>query len=548
MRKKKKHKRAADAHPIPLPPYGSYVFLGFVILFFGLIRIRLLSFPLERDEGEYAYAGQLILRGLAPYQLCYTMKLPGTAAAYALFMAVFGQTSTGVHLGLLFVNSAAIVCVYFLAERLFGKLGGVVASASFAFLSLLPSVYGFAGHATQFVVLPAAGGILLLLKAIESKKLSQFFWSGVLLGLAVLMKHPGILFLLFGIFWLAWSHWTPPRDWRRLTAQAATLLSGSVVPFALTCLILLKAGVLHKFWFWTFAYARQYGTVQTLSQGLNDLWTTGLLVVSSAALIWAIAAVGLGLMLWDSKTRSHFPFAAGFLFFSFAAVCPGLYFRNHYFVLMLPAVALLCAGAVTAGTNLLRGSAAAQKWAVFPVVLFLLALGVSILHEEEFFFEMNPVAASRKYYSVNPFVEALEISDFLRAHSSIEDRVAVVGSEPEIYFYSQRLSATGYVYMYPLMEPQPYASTMQKEMIAEIEATHPRFLVMVDDPLSWLHRDESDPTIILWFTKYAQAGYHLVGLADMLKDGTEYHWADAATYQPRSPFRVFVYERSSAAP
>jgi hypothetical protein len=124
----------------------------------------------------------------------------------------------------------------------------------------------------------------------------------------------------------------------------------------------------------------------------------------------------------------------------------------------------------------------------------------------------------------------------------------VVGSEPEIYFYSQRLSATGYVYMYPLMEPQPYASTMQKEMIAEIEATHPRFLVMVDDPLSWLHRDESDPTIILWFTKYAQAGYHLVGLADMLKDGTEYHWADAATYQPRSPFRVFVYERSSAAP
>jgi hypothetical protein len=548
MGKKSKNKRATEMHPMPGPPYWSYASLGLVILFFDLIRIRLLSFPLERDEGEYAYAGQLILRGLAPYQLCYTMKLPGTAAAYALFMAIFGQSPTGIHLGLLLVNSGTIVLVYFLAERLLGKLGGVVAAATFAFLSLLPSVFGFAGHATQFVVLPAVGGILLLLKAIESKKLSQFFWSGALLGLAMLMKQPGILFLLFSIFWLAWSHWTPPRNWRGLAVQTATLLSGSVIPFALTCLILLKAGGFHKFWFWTFAYAREYETVRTLSQGLADLWTTGLQVVGSAALIWLIAAAGLALMLWDSKTRSHFLFATGFLIFSFAATCPGLYFRNHYFVLLLPAVSLLCAGAVTAGTNLLRAPASAEKWAVVPALLFLLAFGVSIFHEEEFFFEMDPAAASRKYYSVNPFVEAPLISDFLRTYSSAEDRVAVMGSEPEIYFYSHRLSATGYVYMYPLMEPQPYASTMQKEMIAEIEANHPRFLVMVDDPLSWLNRDESDPTIVLWFTKYSQAGYHVVGLADMLKEGTEYHWADAATYRPRSPFRIFVYERGAASP
>jgi hypothetical protein len=38
---------------------------------------------LERDEGEYAYAGQLMLQGIPPYQLAYTMKLPGPFAAYA---------------------------------------------------------------------------------------------------------------------------------------------------------------------------------------------------------------------------------------------------------------------------------------------------------------------------------------------------------------------------------------------------------------------------------------------------------------------------------
>ena len=33
------------------------------------IRIRLLGIPLERDEGEYAYASKLILQGITPYKL-----------------------------------------------------------------------------------------------------------------------------------------------------------------------------------------------------------------------------------------------------------------------------------------------------------------------------------------------------------------------------------------------------------------------------------------------------------------------------------------------
>ena len=63
-----------------------------VILFFALIRFHLRECPLERDEGEYAYAGQLMLQGIPPYQLAYSMKLPGTFAAYAVILAIFGQT------------------------------------------------------------------------------------------------------------------------------------------------------------------------------------------------------------------------------------------------------------------------------------------------------------------------------------------------------------------------------------------------------------------------------------------------------------------------
>src|SRR5206468_3959543 len=78
------------------------------------------------------------------------------------------------------------------------------------------------------------------------------------------------------------------------------------------------------------------------------------------------------------------------------------------------------------------------------------------------------------------------------------DTVAVIGSEPEIYFYSGRRSATGYIYTYGLMEAQKYASTMQDEMIREIETARPKFVVLVNVSTSWLVSRESATKIFRW--------------------------------------------------
>src|ERR1700675_418270 len=59
-----------------------WLFATIVFVLVIAIRIRLLGIPLERDEGEYAYAGQLMLQGIPPYKLAYNMKLPGIYAAY----------------------------------------------------------------------------------------------------------------------------------------------------------------------------------------------------------------------------------------------------------------------------------------------------------------------------------------------------------------------------------------------------------------------------------------------------------------------------------
>src|SRR5271168_4663019 len=178
----------ADSPGIPTMrrslPY--YLPLLLVIVFFSLIRWHFRYIPLERDEGEYAYAGQLMLHGIPPYTLIYSMKLPGTFAAYAAILLLFGQTAKGVHLGLLAVNAVTTFLVFLLGKRLFGPLAGLVAGSSYAVLSTSPTVIGFAGHATHFVVLFAVGGVLLLLRAAESRRTWLYFLSGLFLGLAFL--------------------------------------------------------------------------------------------------------------------------------------------------------------------------------------------------------------------------------------------------------------------------------------------------------------------------------------------------------------------------
>src|ERR1700676_1525420 len=98
--------------------YFCYAALVIVVVVFAAIRIRLRTAPLERDEGEYAYAGQLMLQGIPPYQLAYNMKFPGAYAAYAVIMSIFGQSITGIHLGLLFVNAVTVALVFLLGRRL----------------------------------------------------------------------------------------------------------------------------------------------------------------------------------------------------------------------------------------------------------------------------------------------------------------------------------------------------------------------------------------------------------------------------------------------
>jgi hypothetical protein len=525
-----------------LTPNAAAIAIAVILLLTAIVRIRLLDLPLERDEGEYAYAGQLLLAGVPPYSLVYNMKFPGTYGAYAILMALFGQTIGGIRLGLLVVNALSTLLLYFLARRLYDRTTGVVAAASHALLSLTITSMGPYAHAMHFVALPAVAAMLLLAprEDAEAPHTLRYVGAGALLAIAVLMKQPGATFGLFAGIWLLFLR---PRDERSRPIRDTILLGiGSAAIVLGLFASLYAAGVFHEFWFWTIDYAREYVTNQPFGDAVEALSTNLRNIVWMAPLLWLLAIAGAVLLFADEALRRNRRFTIGFVAAAVGAVIPGFYFRPHYFLVMLPAVALLIGIAVRSLARLLaeRGLPSRAAMGAFAV-----AMAISILTQWNGFMSMPLEEITRRIYGTDPFPEAITVAAYLKAHTAPEDRIAVIGSEPEIYFYAQRKSASGYIYTYALMEIQKFAKRMQGEMMAEVDRSNPKYIVMVSGKGSWIRRPGSELAIFDWLQKKVNAGYLAEGVVETLPDGTtrEAWGADALAYRPTTRNLITVYRR-----
>ncbi|MCE5341440.1 MAG: glycosyltransferase family 39 protein [Planctomycetaceae bacterium] len=511
-----------------------------------IIRIQILSVPLERDEGEYAYSAQLMLQGVPPYTLAYNMKMPGIYAAYAVILAVFGQTAAGIHFGVLLINTTTVILIYFLAKKLFNSIAGVTAAVFFAITSLSQFAQATA-NAENFVVLPAMAAILLLMKFTEIKKLLYLISGGLLMGIAFMMKQHAIGFILFGYCFLLWNLFRQqPRNYKKSTYVIFVYSFFVILPFLFTCLVLCLCGVFEKFWFWTFDYANKYVSLVPLKIGFIILKKNLWLIVTSAPLIWLLAALGLLSVLWNKDIRRHWVFLVLFLICSFLAVCPGLYFRYHYFVLFLPVVAIFAGAGIVSVESLCRRIVKSENKAAFIGLTILLAVWLGTLFlPKNHYFEKDPAKISQLTFGSNGFPEMQEIAKYIKEHSNPTDQIAVLGSEPEIFFYSQRRSASPYIYMYPLMEAQPYALVMQREMIEQIENCKPRFFIFVTNKFSWLQLPKSEMLIFTWFEQYMEH-YRSIGLVEILPGKTLYYWGTDAVVSPKSS-RIYIFERKDYA-
>lgn len=366
----------------------------------------------------------------------------------------------------------------------------------------------------------------------------------------MLMKQQAIFFIPFAIGYAAWIELRAnPRRAADVLRRGGFIAAGAAVPFVLLCVTLAVQGVLGRFWYWTFQYARAYVSEMPLS-GAWQSFRVGLSGVTQMdRALWILGACGAALVWlvrWRLETRV---FLTALLIASLLALAPGFYFRNHYFVLLLPVVALLIGVTFASARRLLEKALPHAVAGAIAGGAFGAVVAAHVVREGEYLVVVPAGDVSKQIYGANPFVEAQEVAAYIKARTSPEDRIAVLGSEPEIYFYANRKSATGFIYTYPLMENQPYARQMRAEMIHEVESAHAKYVVFVSIPTSWLDQGLA-ADFFSWADRYAHACYDLVGVADVNSDReSTFAWdAQAAVYTPKSTFLVYTFRRKSDSP
>jgi hypothetical protein len=164
--------------------------------------------------------------------------------------------------------------------------------------------------------------------------------------------------------------------------------------------------------------------------------------------------------------------------------------------------------------------------------------------QADVFFKLSPVEIARKVYGGNPFPESVEVARYLESHTRAGDRIAVLGSEPQILFYAHRLSATGYLYLYPLVEPNPLGPEMKQELIREVSAADPEYIVWVDVPASWTFRVAAAAPIVRWVGDLIESRYVLDGrVAIRGPTRTDYTWGEDATRLGGDGANILLFRR-----
>ncbi|MBI4025522.1 MAG: hypothetical protein HY360_11115 [Verrucomicrobia bacterium] len=542
--------------------------LAAIVLVFATLRWPLLDACMERDEGEYAAIGLGILHGVPPYREAYTMKLPGAASLHAVIFWLMGPTAHSIHLALLGINGVTIALVGLLGRRLMGTAAGLFAAAAYGTFTIGTGMFGFWLSAEHFGALFLMAGACVTPLSLEKGGSIRAAAGALLLGTAMVIKHhaafPAAAWLIANGWVLLGRRNGFSGATRAMTAIAMIL--AFVFPVGLTVAIMAWCGVFEKFRFWTMTYAFQYASAVPLSIGWEYLKIGGAQVFRDAPLLWILAAIGFGMLMreWFFRGRSSLPSglcrgeAPALLIPATiggaAAASAGLLFRGQYFILLAPFAALLAGLAWQQLLSRLQTSGNASRFSALSAPLrtgaaMALSLGcfAGLFKPLIWGLTRNPEEISRMVYGMNPFPEYAAVAEYVRQHTRPEDKAAVIGSEPAIYFLADRRPATPYLCVYEMMKPHAFANRMQQEAIRCIEQSRPRCVVLVslDISTSWGVTPRSDPTFFRWLEPWLRAHYTLNGVADLISEReTVFRWdAAARSYRPKSPYILLVFLR-----
>ena len=437
------------------------------------------ALPFERDEGEYLWAATIATRGSIPYRDVFLQKPPGIIHVYRALLAITDGSPRALHLILLAVYVLTAAGIGAIAWRLTGRAVATAASITLYALSLSTPLYqASAANTESFVVLATVVAVYALIKARETGSLAWIALVGVGVGVAITMKQtaaPSGLWLLAALAFVA------PRTkrwrWLLVAALAATVVLAIVfLPYVVAGAgrEMLDAIVWHNL---------EYTTAK--------LEHTQLDVTVFHVALWLAALIGLALLF---RKRDWWSLAVlgGWTLSAWIGVSAGAVYRGHYFLLLLPPIAILAAFTLASASRLIRIAAVP-----LTIIYWVLSSGLQWTANEA-------TLAGQRYHTLM-FQNTHLVGSWLREQP--DRSLYVLASEPEIYYYADAVPATRYVIQNPLFGGFTSSSERQREVWAGIQRSHPRWIVTVFPPDAIPFFPGSNPALIKQVDQLLSAEY-----------------------------------------
>jgi 4-amino-4-deoxy-L-arabinose transferase-like glycosyltransferase len=443
---------------------------GLVLLVLAL-RMPLLAIPFERDEGEYAYIGWRLQHNELPYRDWFDQKPPAIFWVYRLALSLPLEPVRAVHfVGLVFA-AAASCALFFLGLRFMSRFWAWLAAALFAVLAADPLIQGTAANTELFMLLPLILSQVALLRAVSNSKRTLLFMilAGAMTGVAITFKQVAAVNWLFlvGLYPVLVAG---KERWRGALRFVVWSAAGVIAVLGFVALYFWLRHGLQDLIYNVFTHNLEYvGTVRGSSR-FRLLKDTLALLARTQTIVWIASAVGLVSLIITNRAKWCL-FLVGWIVTSLIGVSASGYFFPHYFQQLLPPLALAAAagGERLDGLQLLKTFPSWSRRVVLSAILVVLPATFSY----PFLFTYTPTEAVRKIYPREFFAEMPELGRRIASVTPPEGRVFIFGAEPELLFYARRISATRYIFLFPLYGHYRDALEKQKAAVNEILLARP---------------------------------------------------------------------------
>jgi Dolichyl-phosphate-mannose-protein mannosyltransferase len=515
-----------------------------ISLLFVALRWNSFDAPLVRDEGEYAYAAQILTRGLPPYQHSFLQKPPMVVYSYALAQAVIPKTFWAPRIFAYLSVAIATILLGLICRFEFGPGYAFLTMWLFTPMVLLPEIQQFTANTEMFLLLPLIGTVAVSVFGYHNALLRQkpswtWFVAGVLAGMTFWFKYTAIPIL--GTIFAGWtirelqSQGLLKFDLMRRAAALllqrwfAALAGAGLASFAALAFFIFKGG-LSELWECSVSFNRAY--VASTQFGFASFWLYVRLLWDSW---WILFLLPLALLF----VRGQKVWFWVFLFFS-SLLATGASVYGHYYILMMPSWAVLavlgihkCADWLA---NVSRSQVGLTRWLLAFCVLILVCYSA-----------LPWIARSREQFAIdklrtgNPFVESPMVAQRVAELTGPSDYVFVAGSEPQILYYARRLSPTRFVIAYPLMIPTPLAQKFQREAIRDLQERPPSVIVLARSPMSWLIQESTPREFLPFLEQLLKSDYERIG--GSIAEGPRTSWKEPLADDEIAASELILYKR-----